>query len=166
VLHILDHILALSHCLLTPPSPRILLQMVPVVPVVQVQQVRNFASYMSFFSHSMLLFLYHTATSLHRYASFSTLYQHRASASPLHSFAPLHRRQAESCVICAHVSPVICALTVLRHAKCRALLGSCVGVRAMAVPLLLFARHACGHSVIPWLTMTTISSCPSALLTQ
>jgi hypothetical protein len=45
VLHILDHILALSHCLLTPLSPRILLQVVKVavVAVVQIQQVRNFA---------------------------------------------------------------------------------------------------------------------------
>jgi hypothetical protein len=33
-----------------------------------------------------------------------------------------------SCVIYAHASPVLCALTVLRHVACRALLGSCVGV--------------------------------------
>ena len=33
-----------------------------------------------------------------------------------------------SCVIYAHASPVLCALTSLRHVACRALLGSCVGV--------------------------------------
>ena len=38
MLHLLDYVLALSHCLLTPPSPRNLLQVVSVVAVVLVQQ--------------------------------------------------------------------------------------------------------------------------------
>ena len=37
---------------------------------------------------------------------------------------PIHRHQAEFCVVYTHASPVLCAFTVLRHAACRALLSS------------------------------------------
>ena len=110
---------------------RILLQVAAAFAVAQDQQVRHFAACVPSFSCTPSNLISSCSTLPHLTHLSLRLTTTRASAELVHS--PIRDRCTllpacidvkPSCVIYAHASPVLCALTVLRHPTCHVQISS------------------------------------------